>query len=323
MAVLEREDVGVRFGAVRLIPVGGAGPEDVVIDAEGRVYTGLEDGRIVRINEAAGRIDGIADTGGRPLGLELFGDDELLVCDPDNGLLVVGIEDGAIRTLATRAAGKPVLVCNNAAVAKDGTIYFSDSSDQFPLRRWREDLIEQTSSGRLLRRNVDGSIDELLTGLQFANGVALAPDESFVAVAETSARQVRRVWLAGTRAGDSDALVEDLAGYPDNIATGGDGLIWVTQASPKVASLDAVRRLPAVLRAGVRRLPASLQPSPGRTVGVLGVDGDGRIVHELTGEIDGFLMLTGVRENQGRLYFGSLLGNLIATTEVDPLADPT
>ena len=33
------------FGEVSLIPVNGARPEDVVVDAEGCVYTGVEDGR--------------------------------------------------------------------------------------------------------------------------------------------------------------------------------------------------------------------------------------------------------------------------------------
>ena len=83
-----------------------------------------------------------------------------------------------IETLATEADGRPLLVCNNAAVAADGTIYFSDSSAVHPLSRWRADLVEDTRTGRLLRRNPDGSIDTLLEGLAFANGVALSADES-------------------------------------------------------------------------------------------------------------------------------------------------
>jgi len=202
--------------------------------------------------------------------------------------------------------------CNNAAVAADGTIYFTDSSRRFGIDNWRDDLIEQTGGGRLLRRSPDGSIDLLLDGLQFANGVALPPDESFVAVAETGAFSVSRVRLSD---GHRDVLIDDLWGFPDNISTGSDGLIWITQASPRVPALDVVRRLPAFLRAGVRALPTSLQPSPGREVGVLGVSPDGKVQRELRGEIDGFHMLVGVREWQGKLYFGSLEENAIAVTQ--------
>ncbi|MDX3189945.1 SMP-30/gluconolactonase/LRE family protein [Streptomyces sp. MN03-5084-2B] len=301
----------MRFGEVTLYPVNGHGPEDVVVDAEGRIYTGVDDGRILRVSPDGQRIDVIADTGGRPLGLELHGEDELLICDARAGLLVVPLSGGSPSVLATSALGLDFVFCNNAAVASDGTIYFTDSSRRFGIDNWRDDLIEQTAGGRLLRRTPDGSIDLLLDGLQFANGVALAPDESFVAVAETGACRVSRVWLSDGR---SDVLVDGLWGFPDNISTGTDGLIWITQASPKVAALDVVRRLPAFLRAGVRRLPTSLQPAPGREVGVLGVAADGKVVREVRGEIPGFHMLVGVREWHGRLYFGSLEESAIAVT---------
>ncbi|MGW4527961.1 SMP-30/gluconolactonase/LRE family protein [Amycolatopsis sp. NPDC004378] len=300
----------MRFGEVTVIPVNGHGPEDVVVDGEGRIYTGVDDGRILRLSPDGTRIDVIADTGGRPLGLELYGEDELLICDARAGLLVVPLAGGTPAVLATSALGLDFVFCNNAAVASDGTVYFTDSSRRFGIDNWRDDLIEQTAGGRLLRRSPDGSIDLLLDGLQFANGVALAPDESFVAVAETGAFSVSRVWPDGR----SDVLVDGLWGFPDNISTGTDGLIWITQASPRVAALDVVRRLPGFVRAGVRALPTSLQPSPGRDVGVLGVAPDGTVKHALRGEIDGFHMLVGVREWQGKLYFGSLEENAVAVT---------
>jgi sugar lactone lactonase YvrE len=298
---------------VTLIPIGGHGPEDVVLDAQGRIYTGVDDGRILRYTSDGSGTVTIADTGGRPLGLELYGDDELLICDARAGLLVVPLAGGTPSVLATSALGLDFVFCNNAAVASDGTIYFTDSSRRFGIDNWRDDLIEQTAGGRLLRRTPDGAIDLVLDGLQFANGVALAPDESFVAVAETGACRVTRVWLDDGR---TDVFVDDLPGFPDNISTGTDGLIWITQASPKVAALDVVRRLPAPLRAGVRALPTWLQPKPGREVGVLGVAPDGKVVKELRGEIDGFHMLVGVREWQGQLYFGSLEESKIAVTRL-------
>lgn len=305
----------MRFGEVTVIPVNGHGPEDVVVDAEGWIYAGVDDGRVLRIAPDGKRIDVLGDTGGRPLGLELYGDDELLICDARAGLLTMPLRGGDVTSLATSALGLDFVFCNNAAVASDGTVYFTDSSRRFGIDRWRDDLIEQTAGGRLLRRTSDGAIDLVADGLQFANGVALPPDESYVAVAETGACRVTRVWLTGERAGTTDVLIDDLPGFPDNISTGSDGLIWVTQASPKVPALDLVRRLPASLRAGIRALPDALQPSPGREVGVLGLATDGTVERELRGEIDGFHLLVGVREHDGRLYFGSLEESAIAVTD--------
>ena len=154
-------------------------------------------------------------------------------------------------------------MCNNAAVARNGDIWFSDSSRVYPLAKWKSDFAEHTQTGRLLCRRADGRVEVHLEGLAFANGVALAGDESFVCVAETGRRTVVRLWLSGDRAGTRDLLVGDLAGYPDNIARGSDGLIWVTLASPYDPMLEFVRyRLPLVLRRLVSRVPGPLQPQP-------------------------------------------------------------
>ena len=306
----------MRFGDVTLVPVNGHGPEDVVVDAEGQVYTGVDDGRILRISPDGRRIDLLGDTGGRPLGLELYGDSELLICDARAGLLTMPRAGGEATTLATSGAGLDFVFCNNAAVAEDGTVYFTDSSRRFDIDHWRDDLIEQTAGGRLLRRTPDGQIDLIADGLQFANGVALPPDESFVAVAETGACQVRRIWLTGPRAGERDLLIGDLPGLPDNISTGSDGLIWVTEASPRVRALDIARRLPTPLRAVLRSLPEPMLPAPQRRVGALGVAPDGTVVHEFRSEIPGFHLLVGIREYHGRLWLSSLEENAIAYTDL-------
>jgi sugar lactone lactonase YvrE len=301
------------FAGARLVPVGGEGPEDVVVDAAGRVLTGLADGRIVRIGPGTGGVETVARVPGRPLGLELLGPEELLVCASDAGLLSVSLTSGRVRTLVDRFEGRALGAVNNAAVGSDGTVWFTDSSTRFPIPRWRDDLLQRTRSGRLLRRDADGAVVEVLDGLEFANGVALAADGSFVAVAETGARRVRRLWLSGPQRGRSDVLAEDLWGYPDNLARGSDGLIWVALASPRVPALDTILRLPGAARALVRRLPERFQPAPVPTVGVVALDLTGRVVSQRIGPVDGFAMLTGVREAGGTLWFGSLTSGCVGS----------
>lgn len=300
------------FASARLLPVGGHGPEDVVLDTAGRLLTGLDDGRVVRLDPSTGAVETVARVPGRPLGLELLGTDELLVCASDAGLLAVALDGGAVRTLVDRVDGRRLGAVNNAAVADDGTVWFSDSSTRFPIPRWRHDLVQRSRSGRLFRRDPGGEVTEVLGGLEFANGVALAADGSFVAVAETGARRVRRVWLTGERAGSSDVLAEDLWGYPDNMALGSDGLIWVALASPRLAALDRVQRLPAAARAVVRRVPERLLPTPDLAVGAVGLDEAGRVVRRRVGRMDGFSMLTGVREVDGTVWLGTLIGDCVA-----------
>ncbi len=305
------------FDGVKLLPLGGTGPEDVLVDGHGRVYAGLDDGRIVRTAGGGAPVETVARVPGRPLGLEFLGDDELLVCASDAGLLAVSLDSGDVRVLTDRAAGRPLGAVNNAAVAADGTIFFTDSSQRFPIPQWRADLVQRTRSGRLFRRSPDGKVSELLGGLEFANGVALARDESYVAVAETGARRLHRVWLTGDRAGTSELFGNRLSGYPDNIALGSDGLIWIAVPAPAAPQLRRIQALPKPLRTLLTKLPPRLQPAAEPTVSAVAVDDDGRVVHEFRGGVEGFRFLTGVRERDGRLWLGSLEGGVVGTLDID------
>lgn len=290
-----------------VLPVPGVGPEDATVDTHGRLVSGVADGRILRWGAGNGAPETIADTGGRPLGIELLPDGRLVVCDARRGLLRVNPDTADVEVLCDQVGGKRMVFCNNAAVASDGTILFTDSSTRFGIDHWQADLIEHSGTGRLLRRVPDGGVSVVLDGLQFANGVALAPDESFVAVAETGAYKLQRLWLSGARAGSVDVLIDNLPGFPDNISTGSDGLIWITIGSGRNAILDRLHSLPPVLRRLVWAMPERFHPAPVPTVWVMAVDLQGGLVHDLQAPGDAaFSLVTGVREVGGRVYLGSL-----------------
>ena len=301
--------------ALTVIPVPGHGAEDVVVDDSGAVYTGTDDGAVWRIRDDGRRIDRVGLTDGRPLGLELLADGRLLVCDAHRGLLALDTATGRLEVLATTVHGRRIAVCNNAAVHSSGDIYFTDSSQAFPLERWKADLTEDTGTGRLLRRSADGVVEVVLEGLRFANGVALAADESWVAVAETGGRTVVRHWLTGPRLGQTDLLVGDLPGYPDNIARGSDGLTWVTLASPVLPKLERVMRAPRPVRRLAWRLPERLQPAPVRSARVVALDDAGRVVHDLEADPAAYHLVTGVREHDGRIWLGSLEESAVAVLD--------
>jgi sugar lactone lactonase YvrE len=300
----------------RVIEINGSGPEDVVVDHQGGIICGVADGRLLRVSPDGLRIETVANTGGRPLGIELFADGQLLVCDARRGLLRVCPKQGQVDVLVDAAGGRPVRFCNNAAIAGDGPVYFSDSSQWFGVEHWMGDILEHSGTGRLLRRDSTGNVEVLLTGLQFANGVALAPDESFVVVAETGAYRLTRLWLTGPRAGSTDVFADNLPGFPDNISTGTDGLIWVALASPRNAILDRLHKLHPAFRQALWALPEPVQRIDRRTVWVIALDTNGRVVHDLQTSVPNYHMVTGVREHHGMIYLGSLENRAIAVIDI-------
>jgi len=296
--------------AFDVIAMPAYGCEDVVVATsgadEGCVYTGTADGALWRIRADGQQIDRIAETHGRPLGIELHPDGRLLVCDSTHGILMVDPRSGAVEHRLAEVDGRPMRFCNNAAIAAGGTIWFSDSSTRYGQAQWKDDLIQNTRTGRLLRLDPSGEVDVVLDGLAFANGVALAPDGSFVAVAETGARTVVRQWLTGPQAGTRDLFVPELPGHPDNIATGSDGLIWVTLASPVNRVLERLQQSPAWLQRIATRVPERLQPQVAACVRVQAYDTGGRLLHDLDLPADEYAMVTGVREYGGTVWLGSL-----------------
>ncbi|WP_371673304.1 SMP-30/gluconolactonase/LRE family protein [Streptomyces sp. NBC_00289] len=303
------------------IAIGGRGPEDVVADSHGRVITGVEDGRILRIDgltdPSATLVEVLAETGGRPLGLELLPENALLVCDAERGLLRVGLDDGVVRVLADSLAGERLRFCSNVVALSDGSVCFTVSSRRYPLEQWIGDLVEHTGTGRLLRLAPGSDTPQvLLEGLQFANGLASSGDESFLVVAETGAYRLTRYWLAGPKAGRSEPFVEDLPGMPDNLWRGGtDGLIRVALAGPRVPPLDLLHRGTPTLRRAAASVAVRAPFRPTGTIGVLAVDDQGNVVQHLARRRSGFRMVTAVCEAAGHLVLGSLRERGVAVCE--------
>jgi sugar lactone lactonase YvrE len=293
-------------GTQRLETGGGFAPEDVAVDAQGRIYGGVEDGRIVRLQADGTHPESFANTHGRPLGLAFDRAGNLIVADANKGLLSVGT-DGAITVLSTEANGIPFRCANDLDVAADGTIYFTDASSKFPVTLFIAEMLEHQPNGRFLAYDPKTKVTRVvLPKLHFANGVAVSPDQSFVLVVETAEYRVHRVWLKGPRQGQSEIFIDNLPGFPDGILSNGRDRFWLALVTPRDRVLDRLLPHP-FLRKIVMRLPKFLQPAPKRYSFVLALDMNGRVVENLQDGSKGcYAEIANVVEHNGMLYFGSI-----------------
>ncbi len=304
--------VNDKLAAAERIGAGvGVGPETVSVDAQGRIYAGYEDGRIVRFAADGSNPDTFAHTGGRPVGHRFDAAGNLIVADAAKGLLSVS-PDGKITELATQHGGVPFGLTDDVEPGADGNYYFSDASWKFGLREFMLDFLEHGANGRLLSYDPGTRTTRLLLDkLHFANGVAVAPDASFVLVAETTEYRVRRVWLAGPRAGQSDVFIENLPGFPDGISSNGRGIFWLAMVAPRDVQLDGLLPRPFLRKLLLRlHLP---DPAPRRYAMVLGLDAAGRVVHNLQDpSASAYMDITAAQEHSGMLYLGSYQGDSFA-----------
>ena len=283
-----------------------AGPEDVAIDSEGRIYGGTHDGKIVRMAADGSGLETFVETGGRPLGLAWDQTGKLIVADAVKGLLAIA-PDGGIEVLSTGAAGVPFGFPDDVDVASDGRIYFSDASDRFGYGKHMLDLLEARPHGRLLRYDPASRKTELLLdGLYFANGIAVAADDSFVLVNETYRYRIRRYWLSGEKAGTSDIFADNLPGFPDGVSRSPRGTFWVAFYTPRNPRADSFGPHP-LLKKIILRLPEVLRPKPVRYGLALELDRDGKALRSLHDpEAAKIGNVTSVEEVNGALYLGTL-----------------
>jgi len=296
-----------RLAPVQKLSLGdGDKPEDVALDAEGKIYAGFEDGRIMVLQPDGSQSRVFADTHGRPLGLAFNREGNLIVADAIKGLLSVN-KAGEVKVLAEEADGVKFGCLNDLDIGADGTIYFTEASNKFPMSQFANDILEHQPNGRLLALEPQSRRPRtLLRNIYFANGVAVSPDQTFVLVAETGMYRIRRVWLREPKMGQNDVFIDNLPGFPDGISSNGRDRFWLALVTPRQAVFDRMLPYPFV-RKVVARLPKFLQPAPQRYSFVLGLDPQGRVVENLqNGSPDCYAEIANVVEHNSTLYFGSI-----------------
>lgn len=299
---------------------GEEGPEHIAIGADGKLYTTVASGKILKMNLDGGEQLEFASTGGRVLGFDFDKQGNLIAADAVKGLLSISPE-GFVKVLTDKVNNDPIRYADAVVVAKNGKMYFSDASTRFSPKDWGGtfeasilDILEQSATGRVLEFDpIANSTRIVAHGLSFANGVALNQSETSLFVNETGKYRVWKIDVAAENLNlnsnqipkGAKVLFENLPGYPDNLMRGLDGKIWLGFAKPRNATIDGFAEKPW-LRALTLRLPRALWPIPKAYGHVMAFDEEGRVLNDMQDPSGNYPESTGVTETKDRLYIQSL-----------------
>jgi sugar lactone lactonase YvrE len=308
-----------RLAQLQVIDLHGeVGPEHIAVGRDGKLYTTVLSGNILRMNPDGSGQEVFANTGGRVLGFDFDAAGHLIAADAVKGLLSIA-PDGKVTVLADKVGSDPIRYADGVVVAQSGKMYLSDASTRFAPQDWGGtfeasvlDILEQASTGRVLEYDPATRATRVVArGLSFANGVALSQDEKSLFVNETGKY---RVWKIAVDANDLDislpgaqasVLLDNLPGYPDNLMRGMDGRIWLGFAKPRGAAIDNMAGKPW-LRSLTLRLPRALWPIPQPYGHVIAFTDDGKVVADLQDPAGAYPETTAITETADRLYVQSL-----------------
>ena len=191
-------------------------------DRDGNLYcVDVCHGRLFKISPD-GRWQVFASYAGNPNGLKIHRDGRIFVADHRLGLLCFDPLTRARSLVADRAGVSRFRGLNDLVFGDDGDLFFTDPG---------ESALENPN-GRVFRMRADGTIDLLMDGLPYPNGLVLSPSQKTLYVAVTRSQQVLRLPLhaRGTfKCGMFLQLSGGLAG-PDGMAIGANGSLVVVHA---------------------------------------------------------------------------------------------
>lgn len=265
-------------------------PEELEIDAQGRIYASTEDGTIVRLtigDDGAYEVEVYARPGGRPNGISFDPAGRMLVSDgwdvgpqwidPDGGVSAFPIEHGQA-----------------SAISRDGTVYLPRYGNAGRSDDLMVDVLlrisEAAPDGEILAYDPEtGQTRVLMTGLLWPDGVALSAAEDFLLAGEVTASRIQRVWLTGPKAGTQEIFAQNLPGSVDGLASDGHGLFYASIPVLRSPILDWFHRHPRAKEQVAKLLSPwlaklLLSTTPGAAQGyalVLVLDEDGNIVRSL------------------------------------------
>lgn len=311
--------VNTKLANLQLIDLHGeVGPEHITFGPDGKLYTTVASGNILRMNADGSAQEVFANTGGRVLGFDFDTQGNLIAADAVKGLLSIA-PDRKTTLLTDSVDGDPIRYADAVVVAKSGKMYFSDASMRFAPKDWGGtfeasvlDIIEGASTGRILEYDPATKATRVVAlGLSFANGVALSADEQFLFVSETGKFRVLKVAVAanglkiGATSPQATVLLDNLPGYPDNLMRGLNGKIWLGFAKPRNPVADNMADKPWLRRLSLR-LPRALWPIPPSYGHVIAFTEDGKIVADLQDPTGSYPETTAITETKDRLYVQSL-----------------
>jgi sugar lactone lactonase YvrE len=214
--------------------------EGVVVDREGSVWGGGRNGKVYKVSPD-GVVHEVAQLPDRaiPNGVTLDRAGNFVYCDLRHKAVMRCSPEGKVSMIADRAGDLPLSIPNFCSYDAEGNLYVSNSSAQ-PGNKVFEEFTNPAPNGAVARIRPDGRGEVVATGIYFANGTAIDPNEDAVYVLESSRNDCVRIAIKkdGTF-GKPEIYASGFPAIPDGMAFDVQRNLYVTLPGvPKDGKLE-------------------------------------------------------------------------------------
>lgn len=230
---------------VEIFGTGVLRAEGVVVDRDGYVWGGGRNGTVYKVSPD-GVVHEVAQLPDRaiPNGVTLDRAGNFVYCDLRHKAVMRCAPDGRVSMIADRAGDLPLSIPNFCSYDAEGNLYVSNSSSQ-PASKVFDEFVHPAPNGAVVRIRPDGRGEVVATGIYFANGTAVDPNEDAVYVLESSRYDCVRIAIKkdGTF-GKPEVYASGFPAIPDGMAFDVNRNLYVTLPGvPKDGKLAPMNKL--------------------------------------------------------------------------------
>lgn len=219
--------------------------EGVVIDRDGNAWGGCRSGAVYMVEpDGATRQVGQLPEKAIPNGVTMDRAGNFVYCDLRNKAVMRMARDGTVSMVGDRAGDLPLNMPNFCSYDAEGNLYVSNSSTQRGSKVF-EEFDNPAPNGALVRIRPDGRGEIVATGIYFANGTAVDPNEDAVYVLESTRNDCLRIQINKDGAfGKPEVYASGFPALPDGMAFDVERNLYITLPGvPKDGKLSPVNRI--------------------------------------------------------------------------------
>ena len=305
--------------------LGYYGAEEFVVDNVGNIYCGVHKGEkdfssgaILKITPDD-MVEEFLVTDNWVTGMQFDKTGTLIALMNDVGLVKIHPDKSIDTLLTTTPNGRQIRMGTGLKIASDGTIYFVNMSST-NMTSWKyvnKLILEMKPTGGVYSFNPKSKVTTTISeGNYFGNGLEISKNEDFILVSETSKYRILKYWIKGEKRGQSEAFMNNLAGFPNNISKSQSGNYWIGFTTKRNDQLDKIH--PKVrMKKIVYGLPSFVQPKPEKFGMVVEVSEEGEILQSLFDSKGKVVTEAGaVVEHNGFLYLGGDIVSYVSKSKL-------